>query len=84
MHNNITKIEFIGNYAEIISSNNKSLIGLKGKIVDETKNMFVFEIDGKEKKIMKKEVRLKFYLKDKAVEIDGKLLVSRPEDRIKK
>ena len=83
MHN-IAMFEFIGLYAEIINSSNKSLIGLKGKITDETKNTFTFEINGKEKKIMKNQVMLKISLNGKFIEIDGKDLVGRPEDRIKK
>ncbi len=35
--------EFIGKNVEIIDSSNKDLIGIKGKIVDETKNMFEIE-----------------------------------------
>lgn len=32
--------EFIGKDAEIVKSRNKQLLGLKGRIVDETKNSF--------------------------------------------
>lgn len=77
----LLKYEFIGNEIEIMDSKNKSLIGLKGKIADETKNMFVLDSG---KKIIKSECTFKMKIKEKTVEINGKILVARPEDRIKK
>ena len=38
-----TKYEFIGSRVEIADSKNKTLIGLKGKIENETKNMFTLD-----------------------------------------
>ena len=81
---NLLRNELIGLKIEIIDSKNKSLIGLKGKIIDETKNIILIKQDNKIKRIIKNQVTMKIYLDNKKVEIDGKLLVSRPEDRIKK
>ncbi len=81
---NLLRHELIGLKIEIIDSKNKSLIGLKGKIIDETKNIILIKQDNKIKRIIKNQVTMKIYLDNKKVEIDGKLLVSRPEDRIKK
>jgi ribonuclease P protein subunit POP4 len=80
----VVKAEFIGSDVEIIESKNKSLIGLKGKIVDETRNMFIVKCKEKMKKILKDQVRLKIDLPEGEIEVDGKLLVGRPEDRLKK
>ncbi len=77
----IVKYEFIGNEIKVTNSKNKSLIGLKGKIIDETKNMFVLD-NGK--KIIKSECTFKMKIKGKNVEINGKVLVAKPEDRVKK
>ena len=77
----LVKYEFIGNEISVVDSRNKSLIGLKGKIADETKNMFTLD-NGK--KIIKSECIFKMKIKGKTVEINGKVIVARPEDRIKK
>jgi len=75
--------ELIGSEIEIVSAKNNALIGLKGVIIDETKNMIQIESNGKEKSIIKSQVTLKMKDKNKACIINGKLLAGRPEDRIK-
>jgi ribonuclease P protein subunit POP4 len=72
----LKKAELIGLDAEVIQSTNKALVGIKGKIIDETKNMLLIG----NKKITKSQVILK--IKDQL--IDGKTLVGRSEDRLKK
>jgi len=47
----------IGSNIEIKESKNKSLIGLKGKVIDETKNMFTIETQKGIKKIMKSQAK---------------------------
>ena len=54
----ITKYEFIGSYAEIVDSTNKSNIGIKGKIIDETKNTILIEQKNKQKRLFKKNIIL--------------------------
>lgn len=76
-----TKYEFIGSRVEITGSKNKTLIGLKGKIENETKNMFTLD-NGK--KLIKSESIFNIKIGGKVFKIDGKLLVGRPEDRAKK
>ncbi len=72
--------EFIGLDVEIIDSRNKTLIGKKGKVIDETKNLIIIE-EQKEKitKILKKGTTFK--IKDKI--INGNKIIKRPEDRVK-
>ena len=77
----IIKYELIGCSVEIIDSENKSLIGIKGKIIDETKNMLTLD---NQKKIIKDQSILKIEINKKKYQINGKLLVGRPEDRLKK
>jgi ribonuclease P protein subunit POP4 len=79
----IAKHELIGLEIEIVESKNKALIGLKGRITDETKNTITID-DGKERKIMKSQIKMKTEIGNKKYEIDGRILVGRPEDRIKK
>ena len=80
---NSIKDEFIGKEAEIVRAKNRQLLGLKGKIMDETKNSFKLLIN-------KKNFReFKIILKnDASFRINGKIfegskLMKRTEDRIK-
>ena len=77
--------EFIGLDAKIAKSIQPHNVGLKGKIIDETRNTFIIAQNGKKKTIIKNTAVFHFTLHDNTVvEIDGKLLVGRPEDRVKK
>lgn len=77
------KDEFIGCPVEIVRSRNKQLIGLSGKIVDETQQSF--------KVLVNKRTFREFKIilkRDAAFMIDGKLvdgnkILKRPEERIK-
>jgi len=82
---NLVRHELIGLKVKVIKSTNPSQIGLKGKVVDETRQMLIIETNKGEKKIEKKSAVFVFELPTgKKVEVDGKILVARPEDRIKK
>ncbi|HVP41420.1 MAG TPA: ribonuclease P protein component 1 [Candidatus Krumholzibacteriaceae bacterium] len=77
--------EFIGLDAKITKNNNPSLVKMKGKIINETRNTFVILQEGKQKIIPKDTSVFHFIMQDRTVvEIDGKLLLGRPEDRVKK
>jgi len=80
----ITRHELIGLNVEIVESKNKSLIGLKGKIIDETKSLLLIQSDKGVKKVLKDQVTINIQMKDKKVQLEGKLLVGKPEDRLKK
>lgn len=78
------KYGLIGRNIEIVMAKNKSLIGLKGKVVDETKNMLVIESKDREKRVLKEQVKLLINFKKEKIKADGKIFVGRPEERIKK
>jgi ribonuclease P protein subunit POP4 len=81
----IVRHEFIGTEARISKSCNGENIGISGRIVDETRNTFVIFQQGKRKIIPKDSSVFQFGFPDKTiVEIDGKILLGRPEDRLKK
>lgn len=82
--NDYLKFELIGLEVEVVNAKNKSLIGIKGKIVDETKNTFVIETDGKEKNLLKDQVTLIIDFKKEKIRVEGKLFLGRSEERIKK
>lgn len=57
---------------------------IKGKVVDETKNMIVIETENGVKKMEKKSHDFIFALPDgKRVKVSGKYLAARPEERVK-
>ena len=81
---NVAKNEFIGLPVKVHDAKNKSLIGIEGKIVDETKNTIKIKTKEKTKTVMKKDVIIDVKIEDKKIRINGEKLVGRPEERIKK
>jgi len=86
---NIVRHELIGLAVKVAESTDKTLKGLRGRVVDETYGTLKIETargkEAKEKIVAKQNNVFIFTLPNKIkVEVDGRLLVSRPEDRIKK
>ena len=82
---NLVRHELIGLECEIEKSTNKEIIGLKGKVIDETRNTITLETEKGVKNFIKDQCVFIFTMESgERVRIDGKLLVARPEDRIKK
>ena len=82
---NVVRHELIGLHTKVVKSKNKANLNIEGKLVDETYKALVIEQKNKEKVILKDAVVVQLVLPDKKkVEVDGKLLVARPWDRIKK
>jgi len=81
----IIRDEFIGTEGRIVESRHGNYVGVSGRVIDETKNTFRILQAGKAKNIIKEGAIFHFKFPDGAiVEIDGKLLAGRPEDRLKK
>ena len=80
----IVKDELIGRHVTIITCTDPTWINRSGIVVDETKNTFLIELDDSEKKIAKETATFAFDYNGKITIIEGKRLVNRPEDRIKK
>ena len=81
----IIRDEFIGTDARVAESRHADYVGASGKVVNETKNTFTIMQAEKTKQIIKEAAIFRFKFSDgTVVEIDGKLLVGRPEDRLKK
>ncbi|MDY6957959.1 MAG: ribonuclease P protein component 1 [Halobacteriota archaeon] len=82
---NIIHNELFGLYVSVDKSTSSSMVGLSGKVVDESRNMLMIETADGEKKLPKSSSTFKFVLPSgENVIVDGKILVLRPEDRIKK
>ncbi len=81
----IIRYEFIGTEAKVAKSRHPDYVGISGKIIDETQNKFTILHERKRKNVIKDSAVFHFRFSDGTiVEIDGKLLVGRPEDRLKK
>jgi len=83
----ILSLEMIGKNIKIISSTNKTLVGVEGKVVDETKHSFVLDVmvsnEKQRKQVMKKTIVFQLQINNEIYQVDGKMLEKRPEDRIK-
>lgn len=82
--NNIKIHELIGMEIEIIKSISKPYLGIKGKIINERKNVFMIETNGKEKKIPKKGNVFQFKIGKEKVNVKGDEICYSPEDRLKR
>lgn len=81
---NITKHELIGLEVEIVEATDLTLKGIKGRIIDESKQTLTIESRGKRKKIVKQICTFRFKLGETVLEVEGRAIVARPQDRIKK
>ncbi|RLI96241.1 MAG: ribonuclease P protein subunit [Candidatus Aenigmatarchaeota archaeon] len=83
--NNIVRHELIGLEVEVVSSTNASQKGMKGTVTDETRQTITIDTGKGEKNLAKDSCTFRFMLPDGSkVDVEGSLLVARPEDRIKK
>lgn len=74
--------ELIGEEIEIVSSANESYIGIRGRVIDESKNMLLLEKgDGSQVKLLKNAITFR-WLKTGEV-VSGKDIAKRPEERLK-
>ena len=81
----IIRYELIGTEAKVAKSRHLGYVGTFGKVIDETRNTLVILHEGERKRIIKDSAVFRFkFTGGTAVEIDGKLLVGRPENRLKK
>ena len=81
----IVQDEFIGLDAKVVKSSNPDLVGIAGKIINETRNTFTILQNGDQKVVVKDTSVFGFVMPDgTVVEIDGEVVMGRPEDRVKK
>ena len=81
---NILRHELIGLDVKVASAKNPNLRNVKGKIIDETRNMLTIVDNRRERLIPKNVAIFRFELQDgTVVDVDGTRLVARPENRLK-
>ncbi len=82
---NLLRQEFVGLDAKVVKSSNSSQTNISGKIIKETRNTLVILHKDTEKTVIKDVAVFHFIMPDgTVVEIDGKAIVGRPENRLKK
>ena len=82
---NFARYELVGLGATVVDAKNKSLVGISGRVVDETRNTLTIENGSHAaRKILKEQVTLRFKQDHDEVTVDGKILLGRSEDRLKK
>lgn len=80
---NLSRHELIGLDAEVVDSQNKASIGIKGKVIDEMQKSLLIR-EGTPKRVFKDGTKFRFTLPNKTeVELDGKTVIGRPWERIK-
>jgi ribonuclease P protein subunit POP4 len=80
---NLPAQEWIGLECKVIASTDPSRKGMKGKIVDESRNTVTIETNQGEKILPKKEVELEIILEKEKVVLKTKEWCVAPENRIK-
>lgn len=79
---NIVLHELIGLNTEITQSSNIQSIGLKGKVVDETKSMFVLRTENGIKKFPKENTIWRFSFENNEITLNGNVLKKRSYERM--
>ena len=79
---NITSHELIGMHTEIVNSSNPQIIGLNGRIINETKSMITINTIKGTKTIAKSNNDWKFSIDSKEVIVNGAKISKRSFDRI--
>jgi ribonuclease P protein subunit POP4 len=81
---NLVRHELIGLQAEVVKSSNKFQIGIRGLIVDETKNLLALETPEGVKRIQKVGSEFIFTVPGgRRVKVKGEIIAKRHEDRVK-
>lgn len=76
---NLPRHELIGLECEVVDSNDENLIGIKGEVLNETQSLLRIG----DTKVEKKICTFRFELPSgKKIEMEGKLIDKRPEERI--
>lgn len=73
--------EIIGQHIKITQARNKNNLGLKGQVIDETRNTLRIKTKKGSKTLIKKEIS--FIIKETGKKIKGSKILKRPEERLK-
>ncbi len=76
--------ELIGLEVEVVASTHPGYVGMRGRVVDETRRMLVIEVNGTDKKVPKGACAFEFNDGGRKERIEGADIEFRPEDRVKR
>ena len=77
-----TVFEIIGLNGMIVESVNKQLVGITGKIIDETKHMLIFNTKFGKKLISKNICKFEIYKNNKIFCVNNSQLMKRPHEHL--
>ncbi len=79
----LTKHELIGLECRVVDATDRGMVGISGRVVDETRNMLVIQTRDGRKMVPKRGTRFVFRVDEQVLEVEGESILARPEDRIK-
>lgn len=80
---NVYAQEMIGARLEVVDAPHEGYVGMKGKVIDETKKTFKVD-DGRVKQVPKKGVTFEVHIGNHDTLLKGNRLAYRPHERIKR
>jgi ribonuclease P protein subunit POP4 len=81
---NILRHELIGLQVRVLDGLNPSVDGIQGRVIDETRNTLAISKAQETVMIPKEIATFRFHLPSGAlVDVDGRRLISKPENRLK-
>jgi ribonuclease P protein subunit POP4 len=83
---NIARHELVGLNGRVVDSSDPSLVGIEGRVFEETANTLTFVVeDGDEKTVPKKNAVFEFELPDAGttVRVEGEAVHARPAERVR-
>ena len=78
----IARHELIGLDTQVVESSNLQLVGLNGRVINETKSMITINTKKGKKMIPKLISNLKFFIKGESFLVNGSSIAKRPFERI--
>ena len=83
-YDDVIKGEYIGRIVKVSYNNISNDKQIEGLIIDETKNTFKLLTKKGTKTFLKKNIIFKDKYYDESYQVEGKLLIGKPEERLKK
>jgi ribonuclease P protein subunit POP4 len=81
----VAQMEFVGLKARVVKSRQLNYKNISGTVIDETRNTLIIRHKNEDKVIVKNVSVFHFnFLDGTIIEIDGNVIIGRPEDRLKK
>lgn len=75
--------EFVGHGVTVTGARNPLYLGLKGSVIDETKNMIVIRTEAGDRMVPKRGNRFNIEFAPESAEVEGNIILYTVEDRIR-